>query len=111
MSAIKTNPNQWTFDQRLFDSQIRHMSAADKARLISLSIGRIFWLASRPEQDFDMQSYEDCRYIIMSLYEDLRGLPADHSPNYARDRFKGSEGPVPSFLENPLKLLRKGGDL
>lgn len=55
---------------------------------INLAIGRIFLLASRPEQPGDIADYERCRALIMSQIE----APTDDRPNYSRDRLKGAQG-------------------
>ena len=55
---------------------------------VRLAIGRIFSLASRPEQPGDVEQYERCRAVILDCSE----APQDHAPNYQRDRLKGAQG-------------------
>jgi hypothetical protein len=55
---------------------------------IKLAIGRIFRLASRPEQPGDVAEYERCRSLILDHSE----IPEDRAINWARDRLKGAQG-------------------
>ena len=55
---------------------------------VSLAIGRILRIASRPTQDGDIAEYELCRSIIMNSCQ-----PRPHyEPNWVRDRLKGAQG-------------------
>lgn len=64
------------------------MTANEKRALVSLAIGRILRLGSRSYQPGDVEEYERCRKIII----DHSPEPEDHSPNWPRDRAKGSAG-------------------
>ncbi len=55
---------------------------------ISLAIGRLFRLGSRPTQPGDIADYQRCRAVILDASE----TPEDRAPNYARDRLKGAQG-------------------
>lgn len=58
----------------------------DQHALACLAIGRIFRLASRPEQPGDVAEYERCRAIVLDAVEEM---PVTYQPNYARDYGKG----------------------
>jgi len=67
------------------------MSDAERRILVQCAIGRIFAMGSRPEQPGDGAEYEHCRAVILDAYEAERGeLPRGYTPNYARDRNKGT---------------------
>lgn len=55
---------------------------------VNCAIGRIFRLASRPEQPGDAAEYERCRRVILDLVE----APKDMTICYARDYGKGAQG-------------------
>lgn len=55
---------------------------------VNLAIGRIFRMASRPEQPGDAAEFHRCRGLIFDRIE----APEDRSICYARDRFKGAAG-------------------
>lgn len=55
---------------------------------VQMAIGRILWLASRPEHPGDIAEYERCRAFILDLSE----APDDRAPNYQRDRLRGAQG-------------------
>lgn len=52
--------------------------------IINLAIGRIFRMASRPEQPGDAAEFQRCRGLIE--------MPEDRAPCYGRDRLKGAAG-------------------
>ena len=58
---------------------------------VSLAIGRIFRLASRPEQPGDADEFHRCRALILDLTEGMVDL-RDHRPNWARERRGGAAG-------------------
>jgi hypothetical protein len=60
----------------------------ERRALVSLAIGRIFRLASRPAQEGDVDAYEEARRVVLDLVE----VPSDVRPNIARDRGKGAAG-------------------
>lgn len=66
------------------------MTTADQRpnAVISLALGRILRMGSRPTQPGDVAEYERCRGIILDLSEQSM----DYAPNYARDRLKGAQG-------------------
>lgn len=55
------------------------MSDEEKRALVSLALGRIFRLGSRPAQPGDAEEYERCRAIVVE-----HAQPA--TQKYARDR-------------------------
>lgn len=57
---------------------------------VSLAIGRILRLASRPAQPGDIAQYEEARSLILKLVPEQSGLYT--GPNWARDRLKGASG-------------------
>jgi hypothetical protein len=59
----------------------------ERRALVSLAIGRIFRLGSRPEQPGDAAEYQRCRSIVL---DNAGPCPVDHSPNYARDYGRGA---------------------
>lgn len=65
------------------------------ARIISLAIGRIFLLASRPEQEGDVAQYERCRSIILNALDpdmEFHRAVMRRQPDVGRDRMKGAQG-------------------
>jgi len=61
---------------------------SEQARAVNLAIGRVFSMASRPEQPGDGAEYWRCRNIVL----DILGDPEDRSICFARDRGKGAQG-------------------
>lgn len=70
---------------------------------IELALGRIFRLASRPEQPGDVADYERCRRVILDVLDPVAvplyapygaGYAAKEEPgaNWVRDRNKGAQG-------------------
>lgn len=63
------------------------MNEADEKRLsdlaVTLALGRIFRLGSRPTQPGDIEEYERCRALIIG---ELGDAPEGYRPNWARDR-------------------------
>ena len=57
---------------------------------VSLALGRIFRLLSRPEQPGDIAAYERCRVVVLTAIDPP--LFVDRAVNYARDREKGAAG-------------------
>lgn len=55
---------------------------------MSLAIGRIFVLGSRPTTDGDIKKYEDAKYVIFCAAEHLGIIPEDKAPSYQKDYFK-----------------------
>lgn len=53
-----------------------------------LALGRIFRLASRPPQPWDVDEYERCRAILLADFPDY----IEARPNWARDGNKGAAG-------------------
>lgn len=63
-----------------------------KHTVMSLALGRILRLASRPTQPGDVAEYERCRALIL----DELNPPPYHEPIcYSRDRLKGAQGDMP----------------
>jgi hypothetical protein len=58
--------------------------------LMSLALGRIFRMMSRPTQPGDVEEYERCRAIVLDSLDEP--IAPDSRPNYARDRLKGAAG-------------------
>ena len=58
--------------------------------LVSLALGRIFRIMSRPFQPGDIEEYERCRAIVLDNVDEP--VASDSRPNYARDRLKGAAG-------------------
>jgi hypothetical protein len=56
--------------------------------LVSLAIGRLFRIMSRPYQEGDDAEYQRCRGIILDHAEGGEAW----EPNWARDRLKGAQG-------------------
>lgn len=59
--------------------------------IVSLAMGRIFRLLSRPTQPGDEAEYERCRRIIMDA-SDPDYTPYEPVISWARDRLKGAQG-------------------
>lgn len=75
----------------------------EDTKAVELALGRIFRLASRPEQPGDVADYERCRRVILDILAPIdvplhaaygSGYAAKEEPgvNYARDRNKGAQG-------------------
>lgn len=60
------------------------------AQTVNLALGRIFRMASRPEQPGDAAEYWRCRSLIMNELDD--GSYIDCRPDYGRDRLRGAQG-------------------
>ena len=56
---------------------------------VSLALGRIFRMLSRPEQPGDIAEYERCRAIILAHTQPRE---IGYEPDYARDHLKGAQG-------------------
>lgn len=70
-----------------------HMTSEERMKTFELAMGRILRLGSRPYQEGDIEEYERCRAIIMSLAEASKNAQTSGwSPNYARDRKRGAAG-------------------
>ena len=67
----------------------REIPAESVNAAIRLALGRIFRLLAYPATVGDIAQYEQCRKLILDLCDDP---PEDKTPNYARDRNKGSAG-------------------
>lgn len=69
------------------------MTDAERDQVFRLALGRIFRLASRPEQPGDGEQYEDARHAILTAY-DAAPFPVgpDRSPNHTRQRREGAQG-------------------
>jgi hypothetical protein len=65
------------------------MNADHGCSAVSLAIGRILRMASRPTQPGDIAEYERCRALILDLCEPVN---PGYTPNYARDRLTGAAG-------------------
>lgn len=65
---------------------------------VQLAIGRIFRIASRPEQPGDIAEYQRCRSIILDASEPQTAefgfavVQPNTIHDYARDRLKGAQG-------------------
>lgn len=64
------------------------MNAEDTAAF-ELAFGRILRMGARPTQPGDIEEYERCRAIIMSMRPEAE---ASYQVNWARDRNKGAQG-------------------
>jgi hypothetical protein len=62
------------------------------SKTVELALGRIFRLASRPEQPGDVEDYERCRRLILDILDPNGDVKADHAHDYARDYGKGAQG-------------------
>lgn len=62
--------------------------ANESKTLAHLALGRLFRIMRRPYQDGDMEQYHQLRAILLNTSPE----PADHQPNYARDRYNGAQG-------------------
>lgn len=62
------------------------------SQVVELALGRIFRLAGRPEQDGDVEQYEQCRQLILDELDPDGTIKTDYRPNWARDRLKGAQG-------------------
>ena len=65
------------------------MRTAEENAAVSLALGRILRLASRPSRPGDVEEYERCRSVILDT---LAPVAPDYATNYARDRMKGAQG-------------------
>lgn len=69
------------------------MSNAERDRIISLALGRIFRLGSRPFQPGDIEQYENARRVIYAAHDAAPfAVGPDHNPNHTRDRNRGAAG-------------------
>lgn len=62
---------------------------------VNLAIGRIFRLASRPEQPGDIVEYERCRSIILNTLDPemaIHHATTARQHDAGRDRMKGAQG-------------------
>jgi hypothetical protein len=65
------------------------------AQTINLALGRIFRLASRPEQSGDIADYERCRSLILNALDPnmvIHHAAMAQQHNVGRDRMKGAQG-------------------
>jgi len=65
------------------------------AATINLAIGRIFRMASRPEQAGDIAEYERCRSIILNALDPdmaIHHAVMAQQHDYGRDRMRGAQG-------------------
>lgn len=65
------------------------MTDEERHAAVRLALGRIFRLASRPQQPGDAEDYERCRAVILDCTDPVA---LDYAPNYARDRTRGAAG-------------------
>ena len=68
------------------------MNDEETRAAVNAALGRIFRLASRPEQPGDIAEYERCRAIVLDC---LDPLPSPHVYVYARNTPKGAQGDAP----------------
>ena len=61
----------------------------DGRTLVTLAIGRLLRLGSRPFQPSDLEDYYRVRQIILDCAEDA---VREDAPNWTRDRLKGAVG-------------------
>jgi len=62
---------------------------------VSMAIGRIFMMASRPEQPGDGDTYERCRRVVIELCDPdntIRDRARSMEHDAARDRYRGAQG-------------------
>ena len=64
----------------------------EQTQTVNLALGRIFRMASRPEQSGDGAEYERCRSIILGLLDPTGDAYPDNRPCWVRDRNKGAQG-------------------
>ena len=65
------------------------------ALTINLALGRIFRLASRPEQPGDGAEYERCRSLILNALDPdmtIHNAVMAQQHDVGRDRMKGAQG-------------------
>lgn len=65
------------------------MSGDEGRTAVTLALGRLFRLMSRPAQPGDVAEYERCRAVVM---DNTEPTAAPWEPNYARDRRRGAQG-------------------
>lgn len=66
----------------------RFYSNQEAEQALSLAIGRIFLLGSRPEIEGDIKKYEDARYAALCAAEYLGINVADERSSYQKDYHK-----------------------
>jgi len=67
----------------------------EQATTVNLALGRIFRMASRPEQDGDIADYERCRSLILNLLDpemSIHRAVMAKQHDAGRDRWKGAQG-------------------
>ena len=70
------------------------MDKVEAGEIMSMAIGRLFLLGSRPEQPGDIETFYKIRSAVMEAAEVLE-LELDdprYELNYTRDRLKGAQG-------------------
>lgn len=67
------------------------MRSQEDTKAVELALGRIFRLASRPEQPGDVADYERCRKVILDIL-DPSVTRWEPEISWARDRNKGAQG-------------------
>lgn len=68
---------------------------ADQKQMVNMAIGRIFRMASRPEQAGDVAEYERCRRLILNTIDPemaIHHAVIAQQPSIGRDRWKGAQG-------------------
>jgi hypothetical protein len=71
------------------------MADQAQAQLVSLALGRILRMASRPTQDGDLAQYERCRGVILNALDPemtIHHAVMASQPDIGRDRWKGAQG-------------------
>lgn len=70
------------------------MTATEK-QAVNMAIGRIFRIASRPEQTGDVCEYERCRLLILNILDpdmSIHHAVMANQHDAGRDRMRGAQG-------------------
>lgn len=59
-------------DYRALIIGIENSSNKELETLITLCVGRVLRMGSRPEQKGDLEQYEQCRFLALSANEELK---------------------------------------
>lgn len=68
------------------------MRPNDDQRVLTLAIGRLLRLMSRPEQPGDIEQYRMARSAALDAADRLALDTADRRPNYIAQRYSGAQG-------------------
>lgn len=69
------------------------LSSVEARCTLTLAIGRVLRLLSRPEQPGDVVAYHEARAAALDAAESLgRPTSAEYRPSWAQDRLRGAVG-------------------